>query len=93
MARRGEVTPPTVPQLTTPDAVELEVSEQLFGRRKPPEKGRFRLQVDRQTKGSYLTREAAEEAGLAIKSRFPILYVSVFDAEEGQSTAIEVPAA
>jgi hypothetical protein len=33
--------------------------EKLFGRRKPPEKGRFRLHVDRQTKGSYLTREAA----------------------------------
>ena len=93
MAKRSEVTPPTAPQLKMPDAPEAEVSEELFGRRKPPEKGRFRLQVDRQTKGSYLTREAAEEAGLAIKSRFPILHVSVFDAEEGQSTAIAVPEA
>lgn len=93
MTRRSEVTPPTVPQLKMPGAVEVELSEELFGRRKPPEKGRFRLQVDRQTKGSYPTREAAEEAGLAIKSRFPILYVSVFDAEEGQSTAIEAPVA
>ncbi len=91
MARRGEVTPPTAPQLKIADAPDVEVSEELFGRRKPPEKGRFRLQVDRQTKGSYLTREAAAEAGLAIKSRFPILHVSVFDAEEGQSTTIEIP--
>jgi hypothetical protein len=91
MARRSEVTPPTAPPLKMPDAPEVEVSEELFGRRKPPEKGRFRLQVDRQTKGSYLTREAADEAGLAIKSRFPILHVAVYDAEEGQSTTIEAP--
>jgi hypothetical protein len=92
MPRRSEVTPQTALGLKVGDAPEAEVSEELFGRRKPPEKGRFRLQVDRQTKGSYLTREAAEEAGLAIKSRFPILHVAVFDAEAGQSTAIEVPA-
>jgi hypothetical protein len=67
--------------------------DELFGRRKPPEQGRFRLQVDRQTKGSYPTREAAEEAGLAIKRAFPIVHVSVFDAEEGQSITIELPAA
>jgi hypothetical protein len=66
-------------------------TEELFGRRKPPEQGRFRLQVDRQTKGSYTTREAAEAAGLAIKRAFPIVHVSVFDAEEGQSTAIVIP--
>lgn len=41
--------------------------EEQLGRRKPPEKGRFRLQVDRQTKVSCATREAAEEASLAIK--------------------------
>jgi hypothetical protein len=72
----------------TPDSI-----EEQFGRRKPPEKGRFRLQVDRQTKGSYATREAAEEASLAIKRAYPILHVAVFDAEEGQSTAITLPEA
>src|SRR5262245_58766430 len=69
-----------------------EPMEELFGRRKPPEQGRYRLQVDRQTKGSYASREAAAEAGLAIKRAFPILYVSVFDAEAGQSEAIALPA-
>jgi hypothetical protein len=65
--------------------------EGALGRRKPPEDGRFRLQVDRQTKASYLTREAAEEAGFAIKRGFPILHVTVFDAEEGQSQTIVLP--
>ena len=69
-----------------------ESTEELFGRRKPPETGRFRLQVDRQTKGSYGTREAAEEAGLAIKRAYPILHVAVVDAEAGQSEAIVLPA-
>ena len=36
---------------------------------KPADGGRFRLPVDRQTKASYATWEAAEKAGLAIKAR------------------------
>ena len=56
-------------------------SEAPFGRQRPPEEGRFRLQVDRQSKGSFATREAAKEAALAIKRTFPILHVTVFDAE------------
>ena len=57
-------------------------------RRAPPEQGRYRLQVDRQTKGSYPTHEAAMEAALAIKRAYPILHVAVFDAQEGQSELI-----
>jgi hypothetical protein len=83
--RKSEADPDAAPEAAEP-------IEELFGRRKPPETGRFRLQVDRQTKGSYATREAAADAGLAIKRAFPILHVSVFDAEAGQSEAIEVPA-
>ena len=47
--------------------------------RKPADGGRFRLQVDRQTKASYATWEAAEKAGLAIKKGHPILQVAVYD--------------
>ena len=75
------------------DAADEPLPEGAFGQRKPPENGRFRLQVDRQTKASYPTREAAEEAGLAIKRGFPILRVTVFDAEDGQSQTIVLPAA
>ncbi len=62
-----------------------------FGQRKRPENGQFRLQVDRQTKASYTTREAAEEAGLAIKKTYPILQVVVHDAAEGVHKTIELP--
>ena len=61
-----------------------------LGRRKRPEQGRFHLQVDRQTKASYETNEAAEEAGLAIKKKHPILHVEVFDAVTGVTTVIEL---
>ena len=54
-----------------------EPAHEHLGRRKRPEQGRFHLQVDRQTKASYETKEAAEEAGLAIKKRHPILHVEV----------------
>ena len=75
------------------DAAAEPLLEGAFGQCKPPEHGRFRLQVDRQTKASYLTREAAEEAGLAIKRGFPILHVTIFDAEDAQSQAIALPEA
>jgi hypothetical protein len=44
-----------------------EPAEELFSQRRKPEVGQFRLQVDRQTKASFTTFEAAEEAGLEIK--------------------------
>jgi hypothetical protein len=92
MARQSEVTFRAASRRKREDAFDADGSmEELFGRRKPPEQGRFRLQVDRQTKGSYPTKEEADEAGLAIKRAFPIVHVSVFDAEEGQSIAIELP--
>jgi hypothetical protein len=64
---------------------------EFFSQRKKPEIGQFRLQVDRQTKASYATREAAEKAGLAIKKAYPILQVVVHDAAEGVHKAIELP--
>jgi hypothetical protein len=92
MATQKVVTLPKVSKRNTEEAPDTGVSiEEQFGQRKAPEKGRYRLQVDRQTKGSYTTREAAEEASLAIKRAYPILHVAVFDAEEGQSTVITLP--
>ncbi len=54
--------------------------------------GTFRLQVDRQTKASYATFEAARAAGLLIKQAHPIVQVAVYDATEGSNKIIELPA-
>ena len=61
--------------------------------RKRPDGGRYRLRVDRQTKDSYSTYEAAEAAGLAIKKGYPIVQVAVYDGVEGVTKIIELPAA
>ena len=52
----------------------------------------FLLQVDRQTKQSYATAEAAEKAGMVIKKGHPIVRVSVYDSVETANKIIELPA-
>ena len=76
--------------ITMPSAPEESVSEPVT-QRKRVDGGRFRLQVDRQTKASYATYEAAEKAGLVIKKEHPILQVAVYDGVEGVNKIIELP--
>ena len=71
-------------------AASEESAPESLGQRGRPEMGQFRLQVDRQTKSSYETYEAAEKAGLVIKKGHPILYVTVYDAVEGSNKIIEL---
>ena len=71
---------------------ETEIAE-VISQRKRPEAGRYWLQVDRQTKGSYATSEAAQAAALAIKTGYPIVQVSVYDRVESTHTIIDLPAA
>jgi hypothetical protein len=71
---------------------EKEVDE-VFSQRKRPERGRYLLQVDRQTKASYTTAEAAQSAALVIKTGYPIVQVSVYDSVEYTHTMVEAPAA
>jgi len=59
--------------------------------RKRPDSGRFCLQVDRQTKQSYTTYEAAEAAGMAIKRDYPVLQVAVYDGLDSVNKIIELP--
>lgn len=75
----------------TPDSAP-EMPAASFSQSKRPELGRFLLQVDRQTKGSYASAEIASIAGLAIKKRHPVVSVSIYDSVETINTAIELPA-
>ena len=61
------------------------------GQSKRPETGQFQLQVDRQTKISYGTYEAAERAGMAIKQSHPIVQVAIYNPGEGSRKIIELP--
>lgn len=67
------------------EAVE-EAREPVDQRKRPDE--RYRLQVDRQTKRSFTTLEAAEQAGMVIKNAHPIVQVSVYDSVDGVNKII-----
>jgi hypothetical protein len=54
-------------------------AEKVFSQRKRPVSGRYLLQVDRQTKRSYRTSEAAKAAGREIKATYPIVQVSIYE--------------
>ena len=77
--------------LAAPDAAVVEEPvPELLGRRKRPEVGQFRLLVDRQTKASFATYEAAEKAAMAIKTGHPIVSVVVYDAKDGENHVMEL---
>jgi hypothetical protein len=69
-----------------------EIEQQVLSQRKRPEVGRFLLQVDRQTKASFTTREAAEMAGQVIKDGHPVLQVAVYDHVEYVNKILELSA-
>ena len=76
--------------ITMPSGPEESVPEPVT-QRKHADIGRFRLQVDRQTKASYATYEAAEKAGLGIKKEHPVVQVVIYDGVESVNKIIELP--
>ena len=66
-------------------------AEEVSAQSKRPEIGRYLLQVDRQTKGSYQTSEAAQSAALEIKTGYPILQVSIYDSVDNSFRLVELP--
>ena len=77
--------------ITMPPAAAEESVPEPVTQRKPADSGRFRLQVDRQTKASYATYEAAEKAGLVIKKEHPVVQVVIYDVVESVNKIIELP--
>ena len=65
---------------------------EVVSQRVKPDRGRYLLQVDRQTKGSYPDMEAAQSAGLEIKKGFPILQVAIYDRVSSSHTLVQLPA-
>ena len=76
-------------QIKKLEKIEFEPEERV-SQRKQPEAERFVLQVDRQTKSSHPTAEIAHAAGLAIKTDYPLLHVTVYDSVEHARTTITV---
>jgi hypothetical protein len=68
-----------------------EEAEEEFFQRKRTESGRYLLQVDRQTKSSYKTSEAAQSAALEIKTEYPVVQVSIYDSVDNSHRLVELP--
>jgi hypothetical protein len=68
-----------------------EQAEEVRLRRQQPDMERYLLQIDRQTKQSFTTLEAAQAMALEIKTRFPALQVSIYDSESKSRTVIDMP--
>jgi len=65
---------------------------EVVSQRVKPERGRYLLQVDRQTKRSFQDKETAQSAGLEIKKGFPILQVAIYDRVSSSHTLVQLPA-
>jgi hypothetical protein len=66
-------------------------AEEVFSQRKRLESGRYLLRVDKQTKDSYKTSEAAQSAALEIKKAYPIVQVSIYDSVDNSIRLVELP--
>jgi hypothetical protein len=83
----------TTKKITAKKASESDaLLDESFSQRKRPAEAQFRVQVDRQTKSSHATLAQAEAAASAIKNAYPVVQVSIYDAQAGQTTLVEVDA-
>jgi hypothetical protein len=71
--------------------VKPEQTEEERPQQQQPDTERYQLHIDRQTKRSFKTSEAARSTALEIKSRFPILQVSIYDNVSNSRTVVDVP--
>jgi hypothetical protein len=55
-----------------------------------PKEERFLLRVDGQTKRSFSSKDPAVTAGAAIKKAYPLVMVTIVDADEGTIEVIKV---
>ena len=58
---------------------ENETLPETFSQKKRPEVGRYSLQVDRQVKQYFVDQATAEETGVALKKKFPLVQVVIYD--------------
>jgi hypothetical protein len=75
----------------TKKVAKSEQTEEEHLQHQQPDTGRYQLQIDRQTKRSFKTPEAARSAALEIKCRFPLLQVCIYDSETKSRTMVDVP--
>jgi hypothetical protein len=79
------------PDTETVSTLNAPAIPEVRAQRRTTEPGRFWLQIDRQTKSSYDTAEAAATAGILIKKQFSMVQVAIYDRKEGSNQILELP--
>ena len=79
-----------MPTLNVPPKRETgqDTDPETVSQRRPKDE-RYCLQVDRQSKASFSTMDAAEKSGRAIKKQNPIVRVTIYDAQDHATKVIE----
>jgi hypothetical protein len=75
--------------MPTKNVTKKERVEEARSEQSQPGTERYLLQIDRQTKRSFKTPEAARSAAMEIKARFPALQVSIYDDVSKSRTVVE----
>jgi hypothetical protein len=88
----AEIEPVSQPDIETVSTLNMPATPEVRTQRRATEAGRYWLQIDRQTKSSYDTAEAAATAGMLIKKQFSIVQVAVYDRKDGSNQILELPA-
>jgi hypothetical protein len=68
-----------------------EQTEEKWPRQRQPDTERYLLPIDRQTRRSFKTPEAARLAAVEIIGRFPALQVSIYDDVSKSRTLVDAP--
>ncbi len=76
-------------RMPTKNVTKKERVEEARSEQSQPETERYLLQIDRQTKRSFKTPEAARSAAMEIKARFPALQVSIYDDVSKSRTVVD----
>ena len=91
LSQRNWVLPRRQFRMPTKKAADAEQTEKEWPPQPQPDMERYLLQIDRQTKRSFKTPEAARTMALEIKARFPILQVSIYDSVSNSRTVVDKP--
>ena len=80
--------PPHQFRMPAKKVAKTEQTEEARPQQQQPDMDRYLLQIDRQTKRSFKTAEAARSTALEIKGRFPALQVSIYDSVSKSRTMV-----
>jgi hypothetical protein len=89
--QKGRVLPQRQLRMSAKQVANAEQAEDDRPQPRQPETERYLLQIDRQTKRSFKTSEAARSMALEIKARFPALQVAIYDNVTNSRSVVEVP--